>query len=384
MFNDSVRTDNPALSYLGQLYDPYFGTTTAEFVTQIRMASAWDGQPFTIDSIKLNLALQSVKGSTLITHSLRIAEITDEIYTDSAYYSNRQINADTLHEYVVDLPTGMRTDTIDNIEINLPPEFGKNLTRDTSMFFYNNTMPDFRSYFKGLYFRMASNSDPMLVSLSLQPPGSTSATAYNNFITLYMHDDQNVFKSFVLILDATNTNASFNIFRHNFSTATIGNKMEHRNDAKYLDTLSYLQCLNGVFTKISLPGLEALKNSSSFKGIGINKARLIVPLYYDGNLYKPSTAPTQLYLRYVDNTGVRYYVPDYTISTSFFDGVVDTTANIYNFNIPAFVQGYFQDATGKEKPELEIFQGATGTENVILRANKNKTPIKFEFTYTRY
>ena len=39
MFDDSVRTDKPTYSYLGQLNDPYFGTSTAGFVTQIRLST---------------------------------------------------------------------------------------------------------------------------------------------------------------------------------------------------------------------------------------------------------------------------------------------------------------------------------------------------------
>jgi len=382
MFNDSVRTDNPSVSFLGNLYDPYFGTTSTEFVTQIRLGSTWDGLPFTIDSVRLNLTLESISGAVGETHSLRIAEITDMIYTDSAYYSNTKINADTLNEIVIDLPLNLRTDTVVNVTLNVPVEFGKRITRDTTMLFYSNTLSDFRTYFKGLYFRLTSGSDPLLLSLTLQPP--TSTTVYNNYFTIFMHDDENVYKSFVLVLDATNQNATYNRFIHNFSTATLGNKMIHRNDTRYIDTLSYLQCLNGVYTKIALPGLTSIKNNASLKGIAINKARLIVPVYYDGNVYKPSTAPTQLYLRYRDNTGTRYYVPDYLISASFFDGKVDTTANVYNFNIPAFVQGYLEDATGLEKPELDIFQGTTGTTNVIMRANNSKTPVKFEFSYTKF
>ena len=381
MFNDSVRTDSPSISYLGELYDPYFGTTSAEFVTQIRLGSTWDDLSFHIDSVRLNLTLTNVHGSVSGTHSLRIAEITDMIYTDSAYYSNKKVNADTLNEILIDLPT-LRADTINNIAINVPVDFGKRITRDTAKLFYNNTVSDFRTYFKGLYFRLTSGSDPLLLSLILRPSSSTAA--YNNYFTLFMHDDDNVYKSFILVIDATNQNASYNRFIHNFSTATLGNKMVHRNDTRYLDTLSYLQCLNGVYTKIVLPGLANIKNNSSFKGIAINKARLIVPVYYDGYLYTPLTAPTQLYLRYRDYTGTRYYVPDYSISTSFFDGVKDTTANVYNFNIPAFVQGYLEDATGLEKPELDIFQGTTGTTNAIMRANSSKTPVKFEFTYTKF
>ena len=48
-----VRTDNPSITYLGQIYDPYFGTTSAEFVSQMRIGAAWDHVPFTIDSVKL-------------------------------------------------------------------------------------------------------------------------------------------------------------------------------------------------------------------------------------------------------------------------------------------------------------------------------------------
>ena len=37
MYDESIRTDNPATAYLGQTWDPYFGTTTATFVSQIRL-----------------------------------------------------------------------------------------------------------------------------------------------------------------------------------------------------------------------------------------------------------------------------------------------------------------------------------------------------------
>ena len=70
-------------------------------------------------------------------------------------------------------------------------------------------------------------------------------------------------------------------------------------------------------------------------------------------------------------------------SHSFFDGTLDSTANQYKFNISSFVQGYFKDNVNGILPELEIFQG-TGTRNVILRANNSKTPVKFEFTYTKF
>jgi hypothetical protein len=77
-------------------------------------------------------------------------------------------------------------------------------------------------------------------------------------------------------------------------------------------------------------------------------------------------------------------VPDYTVvNPTFFDGIIDTIANVYHFNIPAFVQGYLEDATDNIKPELEMYQSA-GTRNVILKANNSRTPVVFEFTYTKF
>jgi hypothetical protein len=382
MYDDSVRTDNPSVSYLGQIYDPYFGTTHAEFVTQIRMAAPWDDLPFTVDSVKLFLRLLDVKGGgSDVVHYLKISEIAEQIYTDKEYYSNKTVDT-TDFGITLELPK-LKSDTVNNIVIKFPDNaLGNHLTRDTAKLFHSNSKPDFRSFFKGIYFRMASNSEPLLITLSLAQP--TTMGDYNNFFVIFMHDEAGTKKEFYFVLDAMNRNASYNRFFHDFNTASPGKKINHINDG-YLDTLSYLQYLNGVYTRITLPGLAVLKNDPSFKGFAVNKARLIVPVYFDGNLYRPSTAPPQLYLRYKTKNGAKYVVPDYNIDSyhSFFDGKIDTTANRYNFNLASFIQGYFEDATGSIEPELEMFQG-TGTENVILKANKNKTPVRFEFTYTKF
>jgi hypothetical protein len=200
-----------------------------------------------------------------------------------------------------------------------------------------------------------------------------------------MHDDTGTAKQYFFNLDAQNRNAAYNKYSHNYSTAEPGKKITHINDG-YKDTLTYLQYLNGVFTRVVFPGLETLKTDPSLGKIAVNKARLIVPVYFNGEEFKPSTVPPKLILRYKTATGAKYVVPDYNIDPNghtFFDGSIDSTANVYKFNIPAFIQAYLEDVTDKVKPELEIFQ-STGTRNVIFKANKNKTPVKFEFTYTKF
>lgn len=378
-FNNSTRTDNPSISFLGQIRDPYFGTTTTEFVTQLRLRSAWDDKPFTIDSVKLFLRLLHVKGGTDAVYMLNLSEIADQIYVDSAYYSNKPVKT-TGYTVSVQLPS-LKANALNDISVKLPVEFGQYITRDTSKLFYSNNKPDFRSYFKGLYFNISPSSDPMLVSLSLA--AQSSASEYYNYITLYMHDG-NLMKEYYLVLDATNVNARYNRYLHDLSTADADKMIKHVNDG-IKDTLSYLQYLNGVYTRITLPGLEDLKNDPQFDKIAVNKARLTIPVYFDGVNYKASTVPASLRLRFKTKSGLKYDVPDYFIDDShnFFDGKLDSVKNVYNFNIPNYVQGYLKDATGI-LPELEVYQSATGARNVIFKANNNKTTTKFELTYTKF
>jgi hypothetical protein len=158
------------------------------------------------------------------------------------------------------------------------------------------------------------------------------------------------------------------------------------NDTNYLDTVSYVQTMNGAYTKIKIPELETVRENPDMKNISVNKARLIIPVYYDGLIYKPSTIPSIVYLRYVTSTGSKYIIPDYSISSAFYDGSPDTTATVtvYNLNIPAFLQAYFEDTSNKIKPELEIFLTSSSSNNVILKANNSHTPVKLEFTYTKF
>lgn len=381
MYDDSIPSGNPSHSYMGQVYDPYFGTTSAGFVTQLRLGESWNGVSFVVDSIKLYMTLTDVKGNTQAGHILRLSEIAEQIYTDSVYYSSKAVQLTGYNVPDVFLPE-LQADTINNLVLSIPVEFGNYLMRDTSMLFHSNAKPDFRSFFKGLYFRINSVGDPVFLTLSLEP--QTNYGIYSNYFVIYMHDNVSNPIEYLFILDAVSRNACFNTYEHNFDAADPTKKIQHINDG-FRDTLSYLQCLNGVFTKLELPGLKTIKEDPSFSNIGVNKARFIIPAWYDGSNYRPSTIPAQLYLRYSDNTGKRYLVPDYNkVSAAFFDGSADTTDGVYNFNVASFVQFYLEDTSDKFRPELEIFLPSGSTQNAILKANNNSTPVRFEFTYTRF
>jgi hypothetical protein len=389
MYNSSVPTSNPSAAFVGAIFDPYFGTTTAEFVSQLRISNAWHYGPVTIDSVKMILQI-TVKGGTAgADQFLKLSEISDQIYTDSTYYSDKQTNT-TGFEMTVQLPK-LKPDTTNNISVSLPVEFGEYLTRDTTQFFYSNTKPDFRSYFKGLYFQLMPATDPVMLGFSLINKVS-SGGSYTNYFVLFMHDTLDYRYRYYFILDPKHPNAAYNTFSRDFSTADPDKRIEHINDDTYRDTLSYIQYLNGVYTRIELPGLDSLKKIFAGSKVSINKARIGIPVYYDGDRYTYLTVPSSLRLRYIDQDSslkygvpVKYDVPDFNIDVNnkFFDGTLHKADSTYYFNIPTYIQNYLEDSKNKYPPELELYQ-ATGLRSVVLRANESKTPVKFEMTYTRY
>jgi hypothetical protein len=386
MYDNSVPTNDPSVAFVGSIFDPYFGTTTAEFVSQIRAGGEWTYGPVTIDSVKLNMRLLSVKGGSAgVYHSLRLSEISDQIYIDTLYSSNTQTNT-TGFSVVAQLPI-LRSDTINNISVSLPAEFGEYLLRDTAQLFYSTTKPDFRAWFKGLYFQMTDENDPLIVAFSLLSDFATSGT-YNNYFTIYMHDTAFISRRYFFILDPIHKNACYNKFYRDFSTADPDKKIEHINDMTFRDTLTYLQYLNGVYTKIVFPGLDSLKKKLAVGRFSINKARISIPVYYDGDRYTVLTVPSALRLRhtYADTSGVKRDVPDYYIDqdNKFFGGELNKLDSTYYFNIPTYIQNYLEDTDNEHLPELEVYQGSSGLNSVILRANGSKIPVKFELTYTKF
>lgn len=381
MFVDSLESDNPETVFLGQLYDPYFGTTTAGFVTQLRLTNVWQGGNWTVDSVQMTLAFTNVSGDASAGHILRLSEIAEQIYPDSTYYSSQAVPL-TGYSIETTLPQ-MKPDSANSIVVTLPVALGEYIIRDTTMLFHDDSIPDFRSYFRGFYFQLIPSANPVFMTMNLVAPGDYGS--YKHQLFIYMHDETGYSDVMILNVDAKAKNASFSTYTHDFSTADPGKKIVHVNDG-VKDTLSYVQCLNGIFTKLVVPGLEDIRNDPSFDGIVINKARLICPIHYDGSSYKGSAFPRQMYMGYYDNDDNTYLIPDYFIKTdytSFFGGLVDTTAGDYTFNIARFVQRYLDDTSGEFKPEFQLALPEGSLQNAILKANSSATPVKFELTYTR-
>jgi hypothetical protein len=381
-----LRTDAQTAPYIGTFYDPYFGSVRSEFVSQVRLEREWTKGDYNVDSVKLVLRILSVSGSSGSYKQLRITEVADMLYIDSAYYSNTSVDT-TAYGITVDLPE-LRTDTINVVKINLPPSFGEYLIRDQEKLFYSPSSEDFRNYFKGVYMRVlsTSESDPLLIGIDVtQAP---SLGDYSDYFIVYMHKkDSNADNySFRFLLDPAKRNACYSRVEHNFSAASPDKEFSDIVNQPVLDSLSYVQGMNGVFTKLIIPGLEAMKNDTSRSKTAINKATLYMPVHYDGEYYSDATLPDNIYLRYYNKSGLKQLIPDYYIDDyhEYFGGKLDTANNRYKFNISNFIQEYFNDKDGILKPELEVFQSSDEIKNAIFKANNSKSPALLEMTITRF
>jgi hypothetical protein len=350
----------------GSVYDEYFGSTYCDFVTQLRLMTAWSEVDFEVDSVLLTFLPSKVTGDTTAIHYLRLCE-TGTLLTDTTEFYSGQ-DPDTimyLGEY--ELPV-MRAGSFCTVKLH--NWVGEHLLRDTTMFYPASEF--YKDYFKGLYFSIKSITNPILVEMDASKDVLYDPIA----ITVYYHDPSDADISYNYSFVATHRAVNYNRFTHDRTTADPGKQILHVNDL-VADTAVYLQTYQGVYVKLDLPSLEAYR---SVQNLGVNKARIIAPVHLDDETYLEDDLPAHIYLRYRDSEGREIAVPDLVHDVSFMDGTYHSADESYYFNITTFVQQYLQGEI--DNPSVEMFFPLSATQNVIFKANTNVPAIRFEFAYT--
>ena len=369
-YENRVRTDGTVYSYLGNLTDPYFGETKADFVAQLRLDTAWKGGgAITVDSVKFFMALVPSEGSIIPTHYISLYEATDYLSKDSVYYSDKVVHKG-LNFGTYAIPT-LKVDTVSTVVIPLPNSVGAYLMRDTAMLFHSNTIPDFRSFFRGLYVTLQDSPDPLFLTTYL------TSTEPGGGILVYFQNKKGTGQVFAFII--SDKSVVYNRYTHDFTKASPDKKILHLNQL-VRDSVSYLQNYNGVYSRIEIPGLKELK---TLMPIAVNKTRLRIPVFFDtDSLFKPTNLPARVLARYKTASGIKDTIPDYDLSPSYMDGTYNAASGEYIFNLAAFTQLYLE---GKiPDPVLELFLPAGTSNNLIFKMNDNSHPPKLEFTYTKF
>ncbi len=383
---DTTRTDELLESIVGSIQDPVFGLTNASFYTKVLPTTVGHrfGTNPVMDSLVLQLFYSTVYGDTNALLHLHVYEMKDDIFYDSVYYSNKNVDvyptdyADiTFHPnknatYIFDRPeTDTIKDTISGVlRINLShlnKALGdKLLNADTTILDSNYLFMD---YFRGLYLKVDPVTTGGAIAFFIT---NTAETA----LSLYYHNDSDDSLRYDYVLSASM--AKINNYHHDFSTAnqTFRNQVVS-GDTTLGQKLFYVQGLAGVKTIIKFPHIRDLNKLGK---VGINEAKLILPGAEDTPYLG---APTQLSLIRIMNDSIYTVLPDENEGSDYFGGIYNASDNSYTFRITHYIESLISDSTevdnglllfvnqGAIYPERYIFNGPQFVGDSTRRARLN-------------
>lgn len=387
VLEDSIRTDETSSNLLGYYEDPVFGKHTAGFYSQIRLSSnapTFGANPH-IDSLVLSLRYKGYYGDTLAPQSVKVYQVTDAMYKDSSYYSNRELHiTGTLLGAKTFYPTPTDSvyvgeDTLAallRIRLDNNCVLGSNfLTLEGASQISDNT--NFLDYFKGLYVTaVPATSTGCIMSFDL----------LNNLsgVTLYYKNDTGGDTLEYKYSFVVNENcARFNHFDHaRYLYADPYLKSEIYGDTAKGDSLLFLQGMAGLKIKIQYPYLRDLVKSGR---IAVNNAELIIPVEENDATMDRYVPPEKLVLIEEKDGQIRFLLDQYE-GTGYYGGTYDEDKKQYKFNISQHIQQVIDGI--KENLGLSLVVYTTDRPNkanrVIIKGSKRQAEkLKLLITYTK-
>jgi len=399
MFDDTAYTKNISnANMLGSINDPVFGRTDVSIYSNFEIPGSIAigalGPNPVLDSIVLALVYASgvaTLGDTTQPLSLDVFPLTEKIYRDSLYYSDRNISYNKNYNlieggqskiFIPRLRTLIKTNkddqayTYPEVRVRLRKEFGEMLFN----YNYLGSLANFQNIFYGLF---------ITANHSVLPQPSYGSIFYVDMnlstIQLYYHNDDGVKTPQPIICGANSLR--FGHFEHDYkflAEPKLAQQLYAPNDSVKFNLGKqniYLQGNAGLKAKIEFP--ELLKWADS--NIVINKAQLEFVPDVSQNDYTNTTVnpfPSRLYLEGADPvTGL----PATLIENVYaFGGTYDATNLHYAFQIPHSVANIFNKKTTNTAFYVSVFESALYPERVVLGGCRNATyPIKLKLWYTR-
>jgi hypothetical protein len=359
---DSVRTDGNAIKtgMLGSMMDPVFGRTTAGIYTQFRLPENGHtyGSDPVLDSVVLSLSYSGFYGDTAAQQSIKIYELTGEMFPDSTYYSNQSIPDDGQIIASADfVPVPGDSITVGGnpaspqLRIRLSDEFGQKLINAGSEVYSDNE--SWLTFMKGLRI----TSDPAMAGGGIM---LFDMLASNTALTVYYRtgEPQDTL-SFAFV---SNSNcARFTAFDHNDYLDALP---EFRAQVLEQDTALgmkefYLQSMGGVKARIRLPDIAGYFKDGP---VAINEAMLVFYINDDGAGLAP---PPQLGLALVGEEGEYLPLPDAGEAGSYYGGLLNDNETQYFFRISRHVQRVLTGQSDNSSLAL-LISGASFRANRVV------------------
>jgi Domain of unknown function (DUF4270) len=388
---DSVASYNMGNAIFGSYKDPVFGVTTGNVVTQI--SPYWSNARFGVnpiaDSVVMKIKYVQIYGNRASTVNFKVYEL-DGLFSTSEFprhwdtiphYSDMDITpylGTQIGQFSYS-PSTRPTDSLITFYLN-SNYFGNKLIQvDTIV---HDSLPLFHMYMKGICIvpqKATSAGEGFLFKTNLGTDYYDLTVYYHN-TTLTLNDSSSDY-----IVSQYDRDARVNTFTHDYSSAKF---LSSLNKPTIHDTLAYTESMAGLITKLSFPGIFALKGKSTV--ITINKAELIIPVLPDDTTHYPPVSLMQLMhldvnYNYVTTADYNYYYPTDSVGQAYVGGIYDKYNKVYIANINKHLE-YSLSQPGYHS-EIFLRPSSSGVDPVpgrsILKNGTGANRIKLRITYTK-
>jgi len=377
---DSIPTKSVDRQMLGAFFDPIFGSTAAGIYTQIRLANndLDFGTNAVCDSIVFGLDYDGFYGDTAAIQHIKIFELDEDMYDDSAYYSNKTLAIKQPALYDEDVVFNL-TDSIQlaggkarpHLRMNLPKSFGDDIISKSGQIELSNN-EEFLKFIKGFY---------LIADEKTQGGGMAYIDLISNYsrITLYYHnDDGDTTYEYFLINDNCALFSQFNHFDYYNSSPNFYNQVVLE-DTTLGSQECYVQPMSGIRTYVNFPYIQELKKDNQ---LAIQKAELIVNV---SGISDTADYPIPLHISLVgiNKDGVNILLTDYNEGPNYFGGTYIESKNQYVFNITHTVQEMLLETSIITGMRLIVSGEAVIANRAVFNGNNasiDRTRLRLYFT----
>jgi hypothetical protein len=372
VLQDSVLSDETQFNLCGELHDPIFGESNAQFAAQARLLLNNVNYPegTEIDSMVLVLPYAGAYGDIKKLNGLQkftVFEVDENLSLDSAYYSTKQVNVKSEPIGQTNYITPRIRDSVTVKGKKEAPQLRIKLNNSLAARFIDpanaasmQNSDNFTQFFKGLVVRAQSRYQT----------ANQGAIVYFDLIRggkMVMYYNDSLETNFVF----NEASARINMFSHNFNAAQFA-----------LDTLPkpnewmYIQSNAGAITKIRFPYLNQMAQFS--QKILVHKAELNVEVDYPNfSVYTP--VPTMQILKRDSLNEFAF------LNANAADGTrasYNPANKSYTFDLTAHIQ---EILVGRRK-NFDLFILPLGGANQSARVklfgpNSTQRPLKLKFIY---
>lgn len=389
LLDDSIRTDIAGANLLGIYNDSIFGPASASFYTEITLAGSNVnfGNNAVIDSVVLTMkyvSSVSAYGVTGVNMDIDVHRLTEQ-FTKSEYYSKDVLTYNStpigslsflpnLSDTVQVIQNGDTTWQSAHIRIPLSNTFGQEILdagKDANIIVNNTAL---KTLVNGLYITPSTNVTNTTLAVNEGAILYLDMNSSLSTLTVFYSNDTGPEKSYSFIINSESK--KFNHFEHNYTGAEIDKQL---NSISHDSTLTYVQSMGGVKTKLMIPNLKTLSSEGK---IIVNKAEIIFPVSDIGN--NLPTIPT-LALTGINSNNEPTFLIDYFENAAYFGGTYNSTTKTYTFNIARHIQDLINNNTTDYGMYLIATGSSVQANRSILNSFKHSSnKIKLNITYSKF